>query len=49
MYWFVEEIEDLYFEFVKYVKKINIDIANYYGKNYNEIINEEEWNNVGRK
>ena len=42
LYWFGEEIEDLYFEFVKYVKKINIDMASDYQKIYNEIINEEE-------
>ena len=42
LYWFGEEIEDLYFELVKYSKKINIDIANDYEKIYIEIINEEE-------
>ena len=42
LYWFGEEIEDLYFELVKYSKKINIDIANDYEKIYTEIINEEE-------
>lgn len=42
LYWFGEEIEDIYFGFVKYVKKINIDIANDYERIYNEIINEEE-------
>jgi len=42
LYWFGEEIKDLYFELVKYSKKINIDIANDYEKIYIEIINEEE-------
>ena len=42
LYWFGEEIEDLYFELVNYSKKINIDIANDYEKIYTEIINEEE-------
>lgn len=42
LYWFGEEIEDLYFELVEYSKKINIDIANDYEKIYIEIINEEE-------
>ena len=42
LYWFGEEIEDLYFELVNYSKKINIDIANDYEKIYNEIVNEEE-------
>lgn len=42
LYWFGEEIKDLYFEFVKYVKKTNIDIANDYERIYNEIINEEK-------
>lgn len=42
LYWFGEEIEDLYFELVKYSKKINIDIAKDYEKIYIEIINEEE-------
>ena len=42
LYWFGEEIEDLYFELVKYSKKINIDIANDYEKIHIEIINEEE-------
>ena len=42
LYWFGEEIEDLYFELVNYSKKINIDIANDYEKIYIEIINEEE-------
>ena len=41
LYWFGEEIKDLYFEFVEYVKKRNIDIAIDYEKIYNEIINEE--------
>ena len=42
LYWFGEEIEDLYFELVNYSKNINIDIANDYEKIYTEIINEEE-------
>ena len=42
LYWFGEEIEDLYFKLVNYSKKINIDIANDYEKIYTEIINEEE-------
>ena len=42
LYWFGEEIEDLYFELVNYTKKINIDIANDYEKIYIETINEEE-------
>lgn len=42
LYWFGEEIEDLYFELVNYTKNINIDIANDYEKIYIEIINEEE-------
>lgn len=42
LYWFGEEIEDLYFKLVNYSKKINIDIANDYEKIYIEIINEEE-------
>ena len=42
LYWFGEEIEDLYFELVNYSKKINIDIANDYEKIYIEIIYEEE-------
>ena len=42
LYWFGEELEDLYFELVNYSKKINIDIANDYEKIYTEIINEEE-------
>lgn len=42
LYWFGEEIEDLYFELVNYSKKINKDIANDYEKIYIEIINEEE-------
>ena len=42
LYWFGEEIEDLYFELVNYSKNINIDIANDYEKIYIEIINEEE-------
>ena len=41
LYWFGEEIEDLYFELVKYSKKINIDIANDYENIYIEIIKEE--------
>ena len=39
LYWFGEEIEDLYFELVNYSKKINIDIADDYEKIYIEIIN----------
>lgn len=42
LYWFGEEIKDLYFQFVKYTEKIHIDIANDYERFYNEIINEEE-------
>ena len=42
LYWFGEEIEDLYFELVNYSKNITIDIANDYEKIYTEIINEEE-------
>ena len=42
LYWFGEEIEDLFFGLVNYSKKINIDIANDYEKIYIEIINEEE-------
>ena len=42
LYWFGEEIEDLYFKLVNYSKKVNIDIANDYEKIYTEIINEEE-------
>lgn len=42
LYWFGEEIKDLYFKLVNYSKKINIDIANDYENIYTEIINEEE-------
>ena len=42
LYWFGEEIENLYFKLVNYSKKINMDIANDYEKIYTEIINEEE-------
>ena len=42
LYWFGEEIEDLYFKLVNYSKKVNIYIANDYEKIYIEIINEEE-------
>ena len=42
VYWFGEEIEDIYFKLVKYYRKINVDVANDYEKFYNEIINEEE-------
>lgn len=42
VYWFGEEIEDVYFKLVKYYRKINVDVANDYEKFYNEIINEEE-------
>ena len=42
LYWFGEEIEDLYFELVEYYRKIDLDVANDYERFYNEIINEEE-------
>lgn len=42
LYWFGEEIENLYFKLVNYSKKINMDIANDYEKIYTKIINEEE-------
>ena len=42
VYWFGEEIEDIYFKLVKYYRKINVDVANDYEKFYNEIINEGE-------
>lgn len=42
LYWFGEEIEDLYFKFVKYSEKVNVNIASDYERIYNEIINEEE-------
>ena len=49
LYWFGGEIEDLYFKLVKYSEKVNVNIASDYERIYNEIINEEEWNNARRK
>lgn len=42
LYWFGEEIEDVYFKLVEYYRKIDLDVANDYERFYNEIINEEE-------
>ena len=44
VYWFGKEIEDVYFKFVEYYRKIDLDVANDYERFYNEIINEEGWN-----
>lgn len=48
-YWFGEEIEDVYFKFVDYYKKIDESVANDYEKFYNDIINEEECDNAKRR
>ena len=42
VYWFGEDIEDVYLKLMKYYRKIDLDAANDYERFYNEIINEEE-------
>lgn len=42
VYWFGEEMEDIYFKLVEYYRKFDVEVANDYEKFYNEIINEEE-------
>lgn len=42
VFWFGEEIEELYYKFIKYTRSVNVEIANDYEEIYKEMISEDE-------